>query len=521
MDGHTSRRGWRRTSRPRLSEGSSRCRPTSIARQRGTRRRRMRRSITWCARPASPVVLRSSGSPADPCAPLSHPGQVLRCDSPDPSPILTLAMLNLSIPETERKKLLRRLQPRLKTLASSPPTEPKALSALNTEILNLRIGLNYVLVRPFPLSIPRSYTPAPADVPLLDLARQSFPNSRKYISLFPPSSKPAKKGGDAEGEGEEEEDDGKGMPVVRKSKAGADETDKARSELVEEVRRLMDEGKSVPFLPSSFSRLPPAFCSRSWTGAALWSSRRSPSQSAAHVTSCHWPHSGRSSSSPRDQHHSDLLAPFLCPSRPIRCNLPAARPLTSLQTADAPRPFPLPLLPLVPGCQRRPRRPSARTGPSSAPPPRRSLTRRPPAARAARRQLAVAARWRRRRWRATTSSAAGTATAIEWSSSWHGRGEEPSAMVLPAPGERRVGARACSGLPHGSPRHARSLYLSVHMQAADHLALLLVLVGEGYHTMPGAGRHVTHDAKERGTRLAWPTVSLSRAQGVFADRNTP
>lgn len=70
---------------------------------------------------------------------------------------------------------------------------------------------------------------------------QNYPNSQKYISLFPPSSRSA---ADEEIEdGDEVPDDGKVMPILRKSKAGADETDRRRSELVENVRKLMTEGR--------------------------------------------------------------------------------------------------------------------------------------------------------------------------------------------------------------------------------------------------------------------------------------
>lgn len=47
----------------------------------------------------------------------------------------------------ERQKLLRRLRPLLKTLASEPPTSKKQLAKLQEEVEGLRVGLNYVLVR--------------------------------------------------------------------------------------------------------------------------------------------------------------------------------------------------------------------------------------------------------------------------------------------------------------------------------------------------------------------------------------
>lgn len=130
---------------------------------------------------------------------------------------------------TERQKLLRRLKPLLKLSTSTDPTPDSAtLASTNKDIHDLRIGLNYVL---------------------------HYPNSQKYISLFPP---PASGG---EGDVPETEaaavaaaeTDKVGMPIIRKPKKGkkveggkrevVNETEVKRSELVERIKVLMEEGK--------------------------------------------------------------------------------------------------------------------------------------------------------------------------------------------------------------------------------------------------------------------------------------
>ncbi|KAL7413462.1 hypothetical protein BDY24DRAFT_388625 [Mrakia frigida] len=115
----------------------------------------------------------------------------------------------------ERQKLIRRLKPLLKTLSATAETDAATLKTLNQEILDLRVGLNYVL---------------------------NYPNSQKYISLFPPSSSKLPET-EAAVVAVVEKEDSKALPNLRKSKSNADETDKKRSELVERIKGLMVEGK--------------------------------------------------------------------------------------------------------------------------------------------------------------------------------------------------------------------------------------------------------------------------------------
>lgn len=122
----------------------------------------------------------------------------------------------------ERQKLLRRLKPLLKIISSDPAPDANTLATTNKEIHDLRIGLNYVL---------------------------HYPNSQKYISLFPPSSSSSTEDAVPETEAAavaaaEDETTKIGMPLIRKPRASkASETDLKRSELVERIKVLMSEGK--------------------------------------------------------------------------------------------------------------------------------------------------------------------------------------------------------------------------------------------------------------------------------------
>ncbi|CDZ98798.1 Uncharacterized conserved protein [Phaffia rhodozyma] len=121
----------------------------------------------------------------------------------------------------ERQKLIRRLKPLTKKLSSDSPAEgSKELSKLQKDILDIRVGLNYVL---------------------------NYPNSQKYISLFPRSTSSAQTG--AQSDDENEADDGKVAPQLSKpaskskgKSTSSDETDTKRWELLEKIRGLMLDG---------------------------------------------------------------------------------------------------------------------------------------------------------------------------------------------------------------------------------------------------------------------------------------
>lgn len=118
--------------------------------------------------------------------------------------------------DAERQKVTRKIAQTKRTLGA-PDLGKKERRALEKTLFELRVDLNYIMVR-FPLP-PRRRRARVADCGVW----QHYPKMEKYVSLFPPAAR------------------GKGVDEATAHEQ--EKTDKRREEVRAEVRAAMEEGR--------------------------------------------------------------------------------------------------------------------------------------------------------------------------------------------------------------------------------------------------------------------------------------